>query len=49
METIDVMLWLVLGLAYAGSAVALHRLFNRFIEPFKHHAGHQARSAAEQT
>lgn len=45
MEVIDVMLWLVLGLAYAWSAVGLHRLFNKFIEPLKHHA----RSAAEQT
>jgi hypothetical protein len=45
MEMPDLMLWLVLGLAYAFLAVGLQRLFLKFIEPFKHHA----RSAAERT
>jgi hypothetical protein len=45
MEMSDLILWLVLGLAYACSAVGLQRLFLRFIQPFRHHT----RSAAEHT
>lgn len=45
MEMPDLILWLVLGLAYACSAVGLQRLLLRFIEPFRRHT----RSAAEQT
>jgi len=45
MELVDWMLWLVLALAYALSAIVLQRLFVRFVEPFRQ----RARSPAQST